>query len=344
MSAADRRSELFLSCDLVGSTALKQRRDAEWEELFLSFYIDFPQRLGEIAHRRNVPFMLWKPIGDELVFRVRVTSEEEVFNAVRAWLETLAVYEADSKTASRPSGLKTKGGAFVGTFPGPDVEASVLRDPTEIVSDVLGLAEINDAALAARDHDRHIFDFFGPSFDTGFRVIGQSTSRHFTLSVEVAWAMVRAADQLGKRMDDLVFIGPTELKGVWDGRDYPVFAVDREHDDPINKAMRDLVDGHLDDAKVKNLLSACVEESALPTRLYLPGSSLAVLKDELPPDALERLRGSKSDVGIEKQPTATEEKQGKKVVAAHDMPLGDAAPKPAAPVETAAKSPQPKKP
>lgn len=44
-----------------------------------------------------------------------------------------------------------------------------------------------------RKHPRALtkyqFDYFGPSIDTGFRVVGHATQRFFTMSIEVAWAL-----------------------------------------------------------------------------------------------------------------------------------------------------------
>lgn len=207
----EHRSELFLSCDLVGSTAFKQDKDARWKESFLAFYLQFPETLGEVAADKHVEFNLWKPIGDELVYRVPVEREEDVAVAVHTWIEAMTRYENDG-LAKVPLG--TKGGAFIGTFPNPDIEASVPRS-LQARTSIQGLAEINDRALQARDHQLHVFDYFGPSFDTGFRVIGQCSPRHFTMSIEVAFALLRAGVDDREHMATLVYLGDQELKGVW---------------------------------------------------------------------------------------------------------------------------------
>jgi hypothetical protein len=327
-SASDsrKRSMLFVSCDLVGSTALKQAGEP-WEEILLSFYIDFPERLGEIAAHDHVPFELWKPIGDELVFKVPVQREADVTAGLRSWLKALHVYETDS-SFQKNVGATTKGGAFIATFPGPDVEASVLRDPRTRLPTAPDLAQINDAALAARDYNRHVFDYFGPSFDTGFRVIGQSTPRHFTLSVEVAWSLIRAAenhDGPGAPLDDVVFLGGRELKGVWSGRDYPLFAIDRRHNDDINVAMKKMLgQNNFDVDDAKRLLRTCVLSDELPTFLYLPQSEFKPLRSA-PQDALATLRKSGDVVpsGIDEQVAAEDEGQADSDAGAEPFEMGD---------------------
>lgn len=322
-------SLLFVSCDVIGSTALKQSKGVRrWEEILLSFYIDFPWLLGDVGAEDGVSFTLWKPIGDELVFKVEIEREADVYKAVRSWLRAVEKYETSFKERV---GTTLKGGAFIATFPSPDVEASVVRDPRTTLPTAPDLANINDEALDKRDHATHVFDYFGPSFDTGFRVIGHSTPRHFTLSAEVAWAMLRAAEDHvgdGHPLEDLVFLGGRELKGVWGGRDYPLFAIDREHRDPINAAMKTLSRQHdfeINDAKA--LLKACVLSTDLQTSLYLPLSSLEPLQRE-PGDALAKLRKSGTAVaeGIDEATSAADEAVGVQPQSGEDGPqfaLGD---------------------
>jgi hypothetical protein len=312
----DERSELFLSCDLVGSTAFKQQQDARWEDSFLAFYRQFPETLGEFAAASGVEFKLWKPIGDELVYRVRVSRESDVAAAVYTWIDAMTRYETEG-LAKVPLG--TKGGAFVGTFPGPDVEASVPRDPLTERS-VGGLVELNDAALAERNHETNVFDYFGPSFDTGFRVIGQCNPRHFTLSVEVAFALLRAGVDRKDHMARLVYLGERELKGVWGGRNYPLFAIDRMYDDPINAVLRKL-DGESDGSQQRwrDLCELCLKEPGWPSRLYLPESNLPILNAR-PSDALNELRRPNEMIGTEAKPSPAEESTGKRKLP-DDVPI-----------------------
>src|SRR5581483_5568883 len=144
---ADPRSLLFLSCDIVGSTAFKQQEGTLWQKTFLSFYREFPQMLGELTSNANYEpgFTLWKPIGDELIFTTLVRSERDIYAAVRIWLSALADYE---KNVFNDVPLATKGGAFVATFPGPDSESSIPRNPLSETSDK-GVVELNDEALAS---------------------------------------------------------------------------------------------------------------------------------------------------------------------------------------------------
>lgn len=292
MNPPDPRSLLFLSCDIVGSTKYKQQGTL-WQSTFLSFYREFPQMLGERTRQEGYEpgFQLWKPIGDELIFTTRVEDEFHVFSAIRIWLEAMRAYE-DNVLAE--VSLATKGGAFIATFPGPDSESSIPRDPTTEKSDK-GVVELNDEALASRS-DAYLFDYFGPSIDTGFRIISACTQRYFTLSMEVTWALARCAVDAGADtsrfpLDDLRLLETRELKGVWDEREYPLFALDRHHTDLVNVALARLRDPSVRPIDVVNLCKECSAKPNWPSGLYLPKSGSNEFK-LVPEDSLDRLRSN----------------------------------------------------
>jgi hypothetical protein len=285
-------SLLFLSCDLVGSTQFKQSQSERatsssqtWQKVFLSFYREFPQKVGETAkmfEEENrtagssvgaTSFQLWKPIGDELVFTVTVKSERDVAAAVRIWLAALNAYEKDSLSDSP---LSTKGGAFIATFPGPDSYATIPLNPMMEASSA-DVAWLNEQALSKKwNRNNYMYDYFGPSIDTGFRIYSACSQRFFSLSIEVAYCLAHChssqvqAERGIYESVDLAFIGNKAFKGVWNGREYPLFAVDRHHDEEINAALRVVTDDRLDPAHVKAVAHACLSSNGWPSRLFLP--------------------------------------------------------------------------
>ena len=320
MTVPEARSLLFLSCDIVGSTHYKQTSHL-WQSTFLSFYREFPQVLGELAARSDFEptFQLWKPVGDELIFTVHVLDETQIYEAVRLWVAAMDLYETDS-LGDTP--LLTKGGAFIATFPGPDSESSIPHNPETEISDK-GVVELNAEALATRSSD-YLYDFFGPSIDTGFRVIGACDNRFFTLSLEVAWALGQCASDAGVdttrfSLKDLRLLGTRVFKGVWRERAYPLFAIDRHQADLVNVALAEIENSDLDAHKVVNLCRECSKAANWPSKLYLPNSRHAEFW-EVPSDSLADLR-SNSMEGAESLPAdvnaeATEELES-------DPPLPD---------------------
>ena len=313
------RSLLFLSCDIVGSTRFKQSM-ALWQKTFLTFYREFPQVLGDLAAdaKFECEFILWKPVGDELIFTVHVRKEEEIYHAVRLWLQAMDKYEKDSLEGTP---LATKGGAFIATFPGPDSESSIPRNPTIETSDK-GVFELNADALKTRSAD-YMYDYFGPSIDTGFRVFNACENRYFTLSVEVAWALAQCAMDAGIGGDEkyplkhLRLLDTRVFKGVWDGRPYPLFALDRHLGDPINRAIAAIQDTELTATQVVYLCQECSKEPTWPSKLYLPDSEHGVFCIK-PVDSLEEL-ASNSMEGAETLPPETSNGDGDELEA--DPPL-----------------------
>jgi hypothetical protein len=61
--------------------------------------------------------------------------EDELYDAVRTWLDGMLEYETEA-LIKKKTGMRVKGGAFIATFPGPDSESTVPRDPTSETSDL----------------------------------------------------------------------------------------------------------------------------------------------------------------------------------------------------------------
>jgi hypothetical protein len=322
------RSTLFLSCDLVGSTHFKQT-ELGWQKIFLSFYREFPQILATANREistidgRVTEFHLWKAVGDELIFEVDIQDEKDVSRAVRVWLDAIGRYESQSLS---DRSLALKGGAFIATFPGPDSESSIPRNPAVEISDE-PVVILNKRALAGtRAHSKFLYDYFGPSIDTGFRLFALSSRRYFPLSIEVAWAMALAAheaaankvDESIHTTSDFVHHGSHVLKGVWNGREYPVFAIDREDADAVHLAMAKMNGGTMDSSHIIDVCHACDADPKWPFRLYLPASVNPAFVAP-PEDAmLELLANESNHDGAETQVDA----EGGQELRADLVPLG----------------------
>jgi hypothetical protein len=301
---------LFLSSDLVGSTSFKQKTRG-WQKIFLSFYRELPQMIAEanreIDASTESAFHLWKAVGDELVFEVDINSEIDVSRAVRVWLRAMSMYE---EQVLSDRGLALKGGAFIATFPGPDSESTIPRRPDYEDSDGAVVLLNKQALTGQRAYKKYLYDYFGPSIDTGFRLFGLSSQRHFTLSVETAWAIAGAAQAADMRKEgqdihyvtDFVFHGSHTLKGVWNGREYPVFAIDRESGDPIHEALAKLGGGPISSQHVIDVCHACASDESWPFALYLPDSTTGSFTTK-PEDAMADLYGSETSMeGAETEP------------------------------------------
>lgn len=271
-------SRLFLSCDFVGSTRFKQASGSEhlWQAKFLAFYNEFPRKLNEEAGVNASEWQLWKPIGDELVFSRRVLSEDDVTGSVLTWLETMKWFKSD--VLEDTPDMDVKGGAFIATFPGPDTRVVIPRTPSESQG-VDPLAVNQRLCMEPEDHTKYVYDYIGPSIDTGFRVLSYSSIRYFTMSLEVAWAIAQTKairnSISAKKVKGLhlCLLDTVELKGIWRGRAYPLFAIDRQAKDRINQALARFEPHPPDIGRIQQLCEACFADGSWPSQLYLPKST-----------------------------------------------------------------------
>ncbi|RRD61349.1 hypothetical protein [Leucobacter sp. OH1287] len=306
------RSVLFLSADLVGSTDYKQKHTG-WQRVFLSFYHEFPEKIEQAKEEllsaelknedeRYIPeFKLWKAVGDELIFEVHINHERTAVNAVRIWLSALSIYEQNVLSDNDTKTLALKGSGFIATFPGPDSESTIPRridkETKESDEDVV---TINDERLRGkRAYTKYHYDYFGPSIDTGFRIASKASHRYFTISVEVALCLALTAyDATASQkpiwlheLKDLVYHGEIVFKGVWSGRPYPLFAIDRQANTPLVKAFQPFNGKTLDPQAVFEACYACLGEKEWPSGIFLPDSQHERVKEN-PPDVMESLRQS----------------------------------------------------
>lgn len=330
-------SKLFLSCDLTGSTAFKQRTDhspnAPWQKALLQFYREFPQTLAQINkgqgqdEGKNLNFTLWKAVGDELIFTCDVQKESDIHWAIQIWLKTMQKYREDSLSDDKlgvnygPK-LGVKGGAFIATFPGPDSQSSIPRDPN-IEQSGADVVALNKEAVSKSEENRnykdYLYDYFGPSIDTGFRIFSKCSSRYFTISLEVAYALLEvdaAATKKEIRIDNIVLLSKEPLKGVWGNRAYPLFALDLENNLPINKAWKELEDP-VDKSKMRNLCQTFYNENDWPCKIYLPESSKEGYFTDEPKDPLDSYHietsGEDSEMSLNENSTTDKSNESKLV-------------------------------
>lgn len=192
---------LFLSVDIVNSTALKQEfreKDDSWLSIARSFYTAFPTFVASaldalpVVDAASKP-ILWKAIGDELVF----VSEIERMDAIPTLLRALRTAVNRWNREKEGAGVLVKGGAWLAGFP------------------------VMNSIIPGEVKGRH--DYIGSSIDTGFRLCRFASPRHLVIGIEVAYVVAQLADPL---VNELHFEGRQEIRGVLKGQPYPIFWLD----------------------------------------------------------------------------------------------------------------------
>ncbi len=240
------RLRLFLSADIVGSTALKQsprsiaKASSEWFPVIQGFYLETQREFSkawEAAEREDqsrTPWgpkpELWKVIGDEIVFAKHLTDNRQLACTLSVWLKAVDMARAFVKTIDPR--LDVKCTAWTAGFPVMNKEVVVATSATADISELVNYYKDSGRILERRysgdNVDGFTVDYVGPSIDIGFRLATQATARRFVVSVGVAYilSMTNRPAHDHNRLPALHYAGATPLKGVFGGASYPIFWLD----------------------------------------------------------------------------------------------------------------------
>lgn len=210
---------LFISFDLVGSTALKREKlsTCEWVDVIKHFYSHFQKGFAT-----ENGFSTWKYIGDEILFYKRITSHSDIEPAIRQAFRSMSDFE-----------LELENGQYDEAAPLISVKSVAWLAPIQWLTSSLasGMAK-NYAELRAhlQSDDQVIgklpeegksnepFDFLGPNIDAGFRVAAFARRKQLVLSLALAYYLFAR----GACTNDLRIVAFEELKGIAKGKLYPI--------------------------------------------------------------------------------------------------------------------------
>lgn len=177
---------LFVSMDIVGSTQYKRRRPDEWQQPLKQFFQRVDAAVDELK-QLDKEAVVWKRAGDEVILHFVIRTEAELREKIAA------VYNLYHEIADRIGQSEFTLG----------VKAAAWLCPVDDVRNIEIYAD----------------DWIGLSMDEGFRIAHNfSAVRGFALSFELAYLL--SVVNLDKYL--FLFLGCQELKGVWNGRFYPV--------------------------------------------------------------------------------------------------------------------------
>jgi hypothetical protein len=263
---------LFLSVDIVGSTAFKQSaqsaekdrqtgKPAElWFEPIVQFYREIEREFTAswdryattVAPQYGWPSgkapEFWKSAGDELIYSKVVTDHREALACLYTWIDAINRYREGFR--NKYPELDLKSAAWLAGFPVHNAEvffrasvsdaASAKDDDDSIYSNLSLLKQYY--STEPTEQGRPIRDYIGPAMDTGFRLATLATPRKLVVAVDLALMLARAREAQGLEYPKMTeyelmefhYDGRQQLKGVLGGRPYPIFWVDMGVDDRLN--------------------------------------------------------------------------------------------------------------
>jgi hypothetical protein len=339
---------LYLSVDIVGSTAFKQAAKdrildknptgdsipppAEpWFSPIAQFYRGIErtfakewaicvERSRDVSWPTGEPPELWKSVGDELIYTKLLKDHREALTTINAWIKTVRTYRIRLREQFKSLDLKST--AWLAGFPVHNAEvifrSSVegLRDAEDEDDDEVysNLSLLNEYYKNPKDPDL-TRDYIGPAIDTGFRLSQLSSPRRLVISVELALMLVHAVrTQPHDYFYDtprFFFEGRHDLKGVFGGMPYPVFWIDMQPSPKLEQSEDKL--NHVESLDTDVVLAFCQEfvkeNSGYCFTPYIVGN-LDPAFSRIPEHHQQRLEGLKEYWQKEAQKRADERTAG----------------------------------
>lgn len=243
------RLKLFLSVDMVGSTALKQRAFSQkessvahrrrWVNTIKGLYTRMQTLFASSWNRERTntaqkstiemgePPRLWKTAGDEVLFTKKLTHHLQALVCLKSFIEAVREYRTELQGESADLDLKIA--AWLAGFPVINAEIAFDEQSQEA-------EEVYSDSEPARHGIR---DYIGPYIDIGFRLASLADARKAIVSVDLLHMLLNTSHiELQDAFFEtyrLFYDGRKPLKGVLGGEPYPVFSLDTNSTDDLTK-------------------------------------------------------------------------------------------------------------
>lgn len=190
---------LFFSFDVVNSSMYKEINYYGWSKVLDQLFKEVQKRV--INGIDNVE--LWRVLGDEIIFLVRINDEELLFEEVKIIYQILL----DSIRELKNGKLFEK----LNYFEKRERELMKLQNVLSLQA-TAWIALVRESADGSEDTDDsenifvkyttpknyQIFEFLGNDIDAGFRISKQTRASKMVLSFELAYILSRRTDELKK--------------------------------------------------------------------------------------------------------------------------------------------------
>jgi len=206
---------VFLSYDLVDSTRYKSLERTQWPLVTKQFY----EFIEDGIRKRISKFRLWKYVGDELLLYKRIRDSAELREILPNAFDVLnkTISKIHSAFPSTRTILSIKATAWCA-----DVDDLPPQDLKSAESTLKALPSPNIIVGKDSNSGKHQVDFLGPDIDVGFRISKFAIRKRLVVSADLAYLLYRDRSDNEKIESKLKIVGYESLKGVWDGRRYPI--------------------------------------------------------------------------------------------------------------------------
>lgn len=212
---------LFFSFDIVNSSLYKTINYFGWSKVLNEVFKELQKRVAQSIEVSE----LWRVLGDEAIFIVRIQEKEEIFTYISKIYKILATIVESLKSGNFFGKLED--------FSDREVELMKLQNIISLQASAWIAVVSNSAMIKKDDYNQEIdniyekyitnnkyefFEFLGNDIDTGFRISKYTTDRRLVLSFELAYILAQKSEYLPR----LNIITYKKLKGVWNEKLYPI--------------------------------------------------------------------------------------------------------------------------
>lgn len=217
---------MFISFDIVNSSLYKSSNYSGWFKVIYSLlnhvYNTIVKDIKDIK--------LWRTIGDELVFVVNIYEEEELGKYTQKIYEALieinkyikngelfkdTIDEIDDLIENNL--LELKATAWIARV--SEIKSDEDLKKNKITGNICYYYDNKINIINNVDNREKFREYQGKDIDLGFRIASKNTiARKLSLSVELAYILAKS-DKFNQKLH---IVGYNKLKGVWNGRPYPI--------------------------------------------------------------------------------------------------------------------------
>lgn len=207
---------LFLSFDLSNATEYKIRNYNNWHETFMSFYREMEKRINDSdSPIRNAK--VWKYIGDEILFYLKVTSKHEIFSFLPFVSKIITVVEnlLNYNESIYFDKIYIKATIWLADV----IDEKTIKNKSENNNNIIFCPNSSSQRLET--------DFLGSDIDLGFRISKFSHKNIITIDAKLAYLLLHYAvhitDVCNINIDKSLKIFDYQvLKGIWRNHKYPI--------------------------------------------------------------------------------------------------------------------------
>lgn len=216
---------LFIAIDLVKGTEFKIRNN-DWLKTFTSFYNNSENLKEKLNNKLSGnEIKVWKTIGDEVVFYIKVLNENELIKIVSSLLPVVNKLEKKiNKDNDILHNLKYDKIGLKST-----VWIAHVREL--LIDNYSDLSKIDFHSDSEKEFNNYMIkvhntiDFLGPEIDLGFRLSKYGHSNTVVIGAKLASVLYSLKNKKSinnNYLKDIHIVDFQKLKGIWRDKVYPI--------------------------------------------------------------------------------------------------------------------------